>query len=292
MAEQFATLASTTLNGAITNVVTSIVVTSGASPWPASAQFRIRVDSELMLVTAGAGSTTWTVTRGIEGTTAAAHSTGASVYGVLTAAALGSVSDPAAATPGLRTLGTGSTQAAAGTDYRLAGGGLRPTVADFIEVRGSASTAALTLNQMLLVPLWLPAGTLDQIIQEVTTLGAAGAVLRMGVYADSGSARPTGAALVDGGTVASTTTGNKTVSISLAITGGWYWIGVVAQTAVCTIRSCLGLYQSIPTSAFGSAIGQNSGYTQASVSGALPTAASLGNSVTVPRVGVRYSAVT
>ena len=41
-----------------------------------------------MLVTAGAGTLSWTVTRGIEGTTAASHSSGASVYHTLTAAGL------------------------------------------------------------------------------------------------------------------------------------------------------------------------------------------------------------
>ena len=51
-------------------------------------QFRIAIESELMLVTAGETTTTWTVTRGIEGTTPAAHAAGATVVHVLTAAGL------------------------------------------------------------------------------------------------------------------------------------------------------------------------------------------------------------
>jgi hypothetical protein len=43
----------------------------------------IAVDSEFMLVTAGMGTTTWTVTRGYAGSTAAAHSDGATVTRVL-----------------------------------------------------------------------------------------------------------------------------------------------------------------------------------------------------------------
>src|SRR5690348_6298844 len=113
MAEQFANLAQTTLNGAINNSVTSITVAS-SSGFPSSAQYRVRVESEIMLVTAGAGTTSWTVTRGAEGTTAVAHSTGVSVYHVLTAGALGGQSDPVAATPGLRSLGAGAQQAMAG----------------------------------------------------------------------------------------------------------------------------------------------------------------------------------
>lgn len=76
--------ATTTLNGGINNSVTSVVVTSGAV-FPATGNFRILVDTELMLVTARS-SDTLTVTRGIEGTAAASHSDLAAVSAVLTAA--------------------------------------------------------------------------------------------------------------------------------------------------------------------------------------------------------------
>jgi hypothetical protein len=85
--ERFANDAATTLSALIVDaVVTSITVTS-ATLFPPAAQFRVKIDSELLLVTAGAGTTTWTVTRGVEGTTAAAHSNGAAVTHVLTRAA-------------------------------------------------------------------------------------------------------------------------------------------------------------------------------------------------------------
>ena len=73
--------ANTTLNGAITNVATSLVVASAAG-FPTSGNFTIIIDSEQMTVTAGQGTTTWTVTRAVNGTTAAAHSNGAVVAGV------------------------------------------------------------------------------------------------------------------------------------------------------------------------------------------------------------------
>jgi hypothetical protein len=90
--EQFSNNASTTLSGAITNTATSITVAS-AMGFPGTAQYRILIDSEILLVTAGAGTTSWTVTRGLEGTTAAAHSSGAVVTHILTAASLKSVPD-------------------------------------------------------------------------------------------------------------------------------------------------------------------------------------------------------
>jgi hypothetical protein len=68
----------TTLNGAITNAQTTITVAS-ASGFPTSGNYSIQVDNELMTVTGGQGTTTWTVTRGAGGTSAAAHSSGAAV---------------------------------------------------------------------------------------------------------------------------------------------------------------------------------------------------------------------
>jgi Tfp pilus assembly protein PilX len=64
--------ASTTLAAAITSSQTTITVSS-ASGFPTSGTFRIRIDDEDMTVTGGQGTTTWTVTRGVNSTTAASH---------------------------------------------------------------------------------------------------------------------------------------------------------------------------------------------------------------------------
>lgn len=82
--EQYANFYATTLSGAITNAATSLVV-AAAPPGGLTTRWRLRIDSEIMLVTAVAG-TTLTVTRGAEGTTAASHANGATVEAVLTAA--------------------------------------------------------------------------------------------------------------------------------------------------------------------------------------------------------------
>jgi hypothetical protein len=86
MTEQFTNNAITTLNGGIGSGDTFLVVAS-ATLFPASPQFRIIIDSEIMLVTSVSG-TTFFVTRGTENTTAAAHLSGASVEHILTAAAV------------------------------------------------------------------------------------------------------------------------------------------------------------------------------------------------------------
>jgi hypothetical protein len=81
MAENISNDAATTLDGSIDDTVTTVEVISSTG-FPA-ANFRVRCDSELMLVTNVSG-TTWTVTRAVEGTTAVGHGSGAQIAHVLT----------------------------------------------------------------------------------------------------------------------------------------------------------------------------------------------------------------
>ena len=69
--------ASTTLAAAITASQTTVTVAS-ASGFPSS-QFKIRIDDEVMTVTGGFGTPTWSVTRGSSGTIAAAHASSQTV---------------------------------------------------------------------------------------------------------------------------------------------------------------------------------------------------------------------
>jgi hypothetical protein len=69
--------ANTTLNGALTASQTTVTVSS-ATGFPTT-PFQIRVDDEFMQVTAGFGTTTWTVTRGASSSVATAHVTGQTV---------------------------------------------------------------------------------------------------------------------------------------------------------------------------------------------------------------------
>jgi hypothetical protein len=73
----------TTLNGAIASAgATSMTVTS-ASQFPGSGNYDVLIDSEIVTITAGQGTTTWTITRGVRGTTATTHSNGAGVSGMM-----------------------------------------------------------------------------------------------------------------------------------------------------------------------------------------------------------------
>jgi Tfp pilus assembly protein PilV len=67
----------TTLGGAVTDTATALTVSS-TSGFPTAAPFRIKIDNEVLVVVAVSG-TTWTVSRGQDTTTPAAHSGGATV---------------------------------------------------------------------------------------------------------------------------------------------------------------------------------------------------------------------
>lgn len=87
MREQFKNSAATTLTAsAITSTQTTITVVD-ATQLPSSPQFRIKIDSELLLVV-GISGNTLTVVRGAEGTTAASHGGTSDVTHVLTQASL------------------------------------------------------------------------------------------------------------------------------------------------------------------------------------------------------------
>ncbi len=86
MAEKFANNAIDRLAGPITSSDTVITV-QDASEFPVTGTFRIRIDAELIRVDSVSGNN-FTVTRGTEGTIAAAHQGAAAVTHVLTAAVL------------------------------------------------------------------------------------------------------------------------------------------------------------------------------------------------------------
>jgi hypothetical protein len=85
--EQFTNDAQGTLSGALTDVAVSLTVADG-STFPASGDFRIRIDNEIILVGARAGNTFSSLTRGAEGTVASSHAAGVLVEHVITAASL------------------------------------------------------------------------------------------------------------------------------------------------------------------------------------------------------------
>jgi len=84
LVERYGNEAQTQLNGGIDASQTLIEVDAAGLPFPQAPQFRIRIDNEYMIVIAGAGTTLWTVIRGVEGSTAATHADNALVTHIVT----------------------------------------------------------------------------------------------------------------------------------------------------------------------------------------------------------------
>jgi hypothetical protein len=84
--ETYIDLGSTTLGSSITSSATSLTLTS-ASSLPSTGKCRIIIDTEIISVTLN-GTTTVTISRGIESSTAASHTSGATIYFILTAGSL------------------------------------------------------------------------------------------------------------------------------------------------------------------------------------------------------------
>jgi hypothetical protein len=131
------------------------------------------------------------------------------------------------------------------------------------------ATATPTLNDLRAAPFLLAeTTTFDRIAVDVNTGGSAGAVIRLGIYADDGDGYP-GALVLDAGTVDSTGTGLLTITISQQLAAGLYWLAGVSQVATSVVNISTG-------SAIGLGAGTNlaqalwAGYSQTSVSGTLP----------------------
>lgn len=120
-----------------------------------------------------------------------------------------------------------------GVNYKV---GAFPTSGRWYRAPGFGPVGAnltMTLNRLYLVPFRFGANfTADRWGCDIATVGAAGAVLRFGIWlADAAGSLP-GTLVLDAGTVqADTGTGSRAPTISQALTGNVMWCGVVNQIA-------------------------------------------------------------
>lgn len=198
---------STTLSGAITNVATSITVAS-ASGYP-SAPFvaiinRDLADEEAVYVSAKAG-TTWTVTRGYDGTTALSHLSGAKVEHGVTAIEFREANAHVNA--------TGDTHGIGGSIKGYIDGG----DATAISTAGSTASAALTAHGAL------TSGThgLTSVLSRLT--------------ATEGVANTASSTATTANTTANTATSN--LAAHIADTTGVHGVaGTLGQARYCSVR--------------------------------------------------------
>lgn len=158
----------------------------------------------------------------------------------------------------------------------------------------STSTMTLIVNRLYMVPFHVPVKrSFDRIGVVVTSAGGAGAVLRLGVYANS-LGYP-GSLVVADSTVLTNTTGAKEMTISHTFDPGLHWIGVVAQVSACSMTGYTSVH-STPWGAFSQSAGTNPPNATAanfpyrdSTGGALPSpfSGASGGLSQVPLVGMR-----
>jgi len=221
MTELFNNNAASTLDGAITDVATSLAVQAGDGalfPSPTGNEyFYLTLDDgagSVEIVKCTARSTdTLTVVRGQQGTSGTAFSDGDTVEQRWTAetAQLGSVARG----------GYGS------DDWQLL---LSP---------GANSTSGSGTDQPFYQPIRVEREiTIDGLGIRVSSASATG-VVRLGLYYDAGGVP--GALIVDGGTVSTTSAGFKSVAISsTTLKPGIYWTSLVGQTEGATFNAASG----------------------------------------------------
>ncbi len=110
--------------------------------------------------------------------------------------------------------------------------GFAPVAGNYYPVdAGSFTDVSFANGQLYAVPFSLSvAHTFTQIAAFVNTAGGTGAVLRMGIYSDNGGTPVGGALVLDAGTIAATTNGQRLeVTINQTLQPGNYWIACVTQ---------------------------------------------------------------
>ena len=94
------------------------------------------------------------------------------------------------------------------------------------------NTLTLVENTLYFQPLFVASKmNIDRFAFAITTgAGAAANEVRTGFY-NTRSARPGGLLLDNGRTVVGTGTGNTTITCSLSLDPGWYWLAIIANRA-------------------------------------------------------------
>lgn len=150
------------------------------------------------------------------------------------------------------------------------------TAGRYYTAPGSArTTASLADGTACAVPFWVGQSTsFDRIGVNVTTLAAASAV-RLGIYDDSGRGSPATLEL-QAGTVDSTSTGAKELTIAVTLSTGLHWLVVVPQGGAPTMQAFNGQLYPVGAGSLATATGAGGNYSglitaAGAVTGALPS---------------------
>lgn len=153
----------------------------------------------------------------------------------------------------------------------------------------SPSPAALTEAEMFLSPIFVPARTpVDQVIFEVTIAGAAGSLVRLGLFDNDPARFVPRSLLYDFGTVDTSTTGVKTLAIAATLPT-IAWLATAQQGAAAssaTVRTWNSPAGYVLNPEFVALTNTRTSYSVAGVTGALPA------SVAYPITSTTFKALT
>lgn len=153
----------------------------------------------------------------------------------------------------------------------------------YTSAAGSLTATTVTLNRMYYHPFILDRRiTFDRIaMNHAATTGSAGAVMRLGIYANHATDDKPDALILDAGTVAlDTAAAFKPITISQALDPGLYWLAAANQVASGSpsITCLLSTIASIrtPNDAASTPTALGSALFEDSATGALPVTATPG----------------
>jgi hypothetical protein len=292
----------TTITSSLDATTTTIDI-AATTGWPSGATAYFVVISpgttseEKCLATRA--SSTLTLTRGQDGTTGQSHSSGAVIYPVLTATDADEANELASVMTTKGDLISRSssvpTRLAVGSNGKMlqadstTTSGLAWNYPPALSFRSgeyygatyrSTSAGSRTEDTTYYTPLYVPNNvTADRIGITVAVNGATDAA-RLGIYNDTDGLPST--VLLDAGTVSITGTGdvltNFEITISQALTPGWYWLAANVQTTSGTQHQYYAgvdlKWPQMPHRRFTAAVTAYNGYEEASITGAFATASS------------------
>jgi len=157
-------------------------------------------------------------------------------------------------------------------------------------IQSAFTTFTLTVNTLYAVPFYVPvATTYTTLAVEVTTLSV-GKSVRLGIYNDSTGVP--GSLVLDAGTISTTTTGAKTITISQLLAAGWYWLAAVCDSSVPVLRA-LSQTNALPAMGYtsGTDTTNHVGFSVAFTFAALPSTFTGGGAVmttAAPRIMLGY----
>jgi hypothetical protein len=163
---------------------------------------------------------------------------------------------------------------------------MTPNTGAYLSATGTSTTAPATGNARGYPITLTGSGTADRIGIEVTT-AAASSTVRLAIYNHDSSTGLPSTPLLDAGTVDSSTTGYKEITISQAVSAGTYWLMALSLNGTPTLRSINTAAVSVPGLIQGDMSASTTGLARTGLSAMPSPFGATATSSNIPRVYLR-----